>query len=170
MSSATALVNLSQTATVAYPVLGGRYGFGKAAGALIAASKETVKGHNDMNGVLTGDKLQAYHQDRPGRRVDGHGLAGVAAGNDTMLHGAVGIAMKGASFMLHHAERFKRQASYRLARQTGMDHEAAYTASVNGRKGPQIGGDCEANEFGGTPLAHSKPVRLCLSPDVLQPT
>lgn len=54
----SALVNLSRTATVAYPVLVGRYGFGKAAGALIAASKEAVRGHNDMNGVLTGDKLQ----------------------------------------------------------------------------------------------------------------
>lgn len=40
-----------------------------------------------------------------------HDLAGVAASNDGMLHGAVGNAMKGASFMFYHVERFNREAT-----------------------------------------------------------
>lgn len=50
-----------------------------------------------------------------------HDLAGVAAGNDGMLHGDVGKATTATSFIFHNAERFNRQsttlAAYRQARQ-----------------------------------------------------
>jgi N12 class adenine-specific DNA methylase len=137
LSPASAAVNLTQTALVAYPILGGRYGFGKAASALLAASQDAVRGHNDMGKVLTGDELLAYENWIKSGLVDvtlAHDLTSIAAGNDNALHGAMGTAMKWASFMFHHAERFNRQAtalaSYRLAREKGMDHDAAYAASV----------------------------------------
>lgn len=137
-SPASAAVNLSQTALVAYPILGARYGFGKAASALIAASKDAVQGHNDMAKVLAGDELRAYRDWIKTGLIDvslAHDLAGVAQGNDSMLHGAVGTTMKAASFMFHHAEKFNRQAtalaSYRLARAKGMDHDAAFAAAVD---------------------------------------
>jgi hypothetical protein len=137
LSPASAAVNLTQTALVAYPILGGRYGFGKAASALTAASQDAVRGHNDMGKVLKGDELRAYEEWIKSGLVDvtlAHDLTSIAAGNDSALHGAMGTTMKVFSFMFHHAERFNRQAtalaSYRLAREQGMDHDAAYAASV----------------------------------------
>lgn len=121
---------------VAYPILGARYGFSKSMLALLAASKDAMRGHNDMGKVLLGDELRAYQEWVKSGVIDvsmAHDLAGV--GNDGMLHGAVGRGMKAASFMFHHAEKFNRQAtalaSYRLARAKGMDHQGAYDAAVD---------------------------------------
>jgi hypothetical protein len=58
--------------------------------ALIAASKDAMRGHNDMGKVLTGDELRAYQAWVNSVVIDvsmAHDLAGVAAGNDGMLHG-----------------------------------------------------------------------------------
>jgi hypothetical protein len=122
---------------VALPLLGGRFGYGKAGSALLQASQEAVKGHNDMGKVLTGDKKTAYEEWVRTGLVDltmVHDLAGVAAGRDNQLHGHMRTFMQVMSFMFHHAERFNRQATalaaYRLAREAGQSHEEALRTSV----------------------------------------
>lgn len=137
LSPASAAVNLSQTALVAYPILGGKYGFGKAGGALLRASKDTMSGHNDMGKVLSGDELAAYNHWVKIGLIDvsmAHDLAGIAQGQDGPTNRYLSMAMKAASFMFHHAERFNRQATalaaYRLAREKGMDHQAAMDAAT----------------------------------------
>lgn len=138
LSPASAMVNLSQTALVAYPILGGRYGYGKAGSALLAASKDAMRGHNDMSKVLTGDELLAYEGWVKSGLIDvtmAHDLAGVSQGEDSKLWGKMRPVMKAASFMFHHAEKFNRQATalaaYRLARGQGMDHDTAYARAVD---------------------------------------
>ena len=42
LSPASAMVNLSQTALVAYPIMGAKWGFGKASAALLKASAEAA--------------------------------------------------------------------------------------------------------------------------------
>lgn len=137
LSPASALVNLSQTALVAYPVLGGRYGFGKAGSALLTASKDAMRGHNDMSKVLSGDELLAYQGWVKTGLIDvsmAHDLAGISQGEDHKLWGKMRPVMQVASWMFHHAEKFNRQATalaaYRLARGKGMTHDEAYTAAV----------------------------------------
>jgi hypothetical protein len=137
LSPASAMTNLLQTPTVAYPILGGRFGYAKAAAALLEASKMAMKGHNDMSTLLTGGELLAYKEWVRTGLIDltmVHDLAGVASGRDDALHGGARKFMKAASFMFHHAERFNRQstalAAYRLARESGLNHDDAYLASV----------------------------------------
>lgn len=137
LSPASAAVNLSGTPMVAYPLLGGKYGFGKAAAALYKASKLIVKGKNDLSTVLTGDRLAAYKEAVDAGVVDvtmAHDLAGIASGNDQQLGGKMRQAMKWAGWMFHHVERANRAAtliaSYDLAREQGKSHADAYKAAV----------------------------------------
>lgn len=137
LSPASAAVNLSQTALVAYPILGGKFGYGRASAALLRASKDAMSGHNDMSTVLTGDEKTAYDHWVKIGLIDvsmAHDLAGIAQGQEGPTNRYLAMAMKAASFMFHHAERFNRQATalaaYRLAREQGMDHEAAMESAV----------------------------------------
>jgi orotate phosphoribosyltransferase len=133
ISPAAAMVNLSQTALVAYPIMGAKWGFGKASAALLKASAETVRAKNDLSQVLTGAELEAFNQAVADGTIDvtmAHDLAGISQGEDQRVVWALRPVMRAASFLFHHAERFNRQAtfvaSYRLSRDTGASNQVAF--------------------------------------------
>lgn len=138
LSPAAAMVNLSQTALVAYPVMGAKWGFQKSAAALLRASNESVKGKNDIRTQLKDkDELSAYDEAVRSGVIDvtmAHDLAGIAQGEDAGVMWKLRPVMRAASFLFHHAERFNRQATfiaaYRLARDAGSDHYKAYEEAV----------------------------------------
>lgn len=138
LSPAAAMVNLSQTALVAYPVMGAKWGFKKSAAALLRASNESVKGKNDIRTQLKDkDELSAYDEAVRSGVIDvtmAHDLAGIAQGEDAGVMWKLRPVMRAASFLFHHAERFNRQATfiaaYRLAREAGSDHYKAYEEAV----------------------------------------
>lgn len=133
LSPASAMVNLSQTALVAYPIMGAKWGFGKASAALLKASAEAAKGKNDITASLNADERAAYDEAVRAGTIDvtmAHDLAGIAQGEDAGVMWKIRPVMRWASFMFHHAERFNRQvtfvAAYRLAREAGADQKAAF--------------------------------------------
>ena len=133
LSPASAMVNLSQTALVAYPIMGAKWGFGKASAALLKASAEAAKGKNDITGSLNADERAAYDEAVRAGTIDvtmAHDLAGIAQGEDAGVMWKIRPVMRYASFLFHHAERFNRQvtfvAAYRLAREAGADQKAAF--------------------------------------------
>jgi len=133
LSPASAMVNLTQTALVALPVMAAKWGFTKTAAALLKASSEAAKGRNDITGSLNGDELKAYNEAVRAGVIDvtmAHDLAGIAQGEDAGVMWRIRPAMRAASFLFHHAERFNRQvtfvAAYRLAREAGAEHVAAF--------------------------------------------
>jgi len=137
LSPASALVNLSQTAMVAYPIMGAKWGFGKASAALLTASKQAASNKNDISKELQGDELEAYNEAVRSGTIDvtmAHDLAGIAQGEDSKVSAKIRPVMKAASFLFHHAEKFNRQvtfvAAYRLARDAGTGHQAAYEQAV----------------------------------------
>lgn len=148
LSPAAAIVNLSQTALVAYPIMGAKWGFDKAGKELLKASGEFGIGLKDgyenpdfssvTNAIKTignvynpnianrlqGDELKAYEEAVKRGVIDvtqAHDLAGIAQGEDSKVMWYFRPAMRLASGMFHHAERFNREvtfiAAYRLARQ-----------------------------------------------------
>lgn len=133
LSPASAMVNLSQTALVAYPIMGAKWGFGKASAALLKASAEAAKGKNDITASLNEDERAAYDEAVRAGTIDvtmAHDLAGIAQGEDAGVMWKIRPVMRYASFLFHHAERFNRQvtfvAAYRLAREAGADQKAAF--------------------------------------------
>ncbi len=133
LSPASAMVNLSGTAMVAYPIMGAKWGFDKAASALMTAAKQAATHKNDISAALNDDEKRAYEAAVKAGTIDvtaAHDLAGIAQGEDTGVMWKMRPVMKWASFLFHHAERFNRQvtfvAAYRLARGTGAAHEAAF--------------------------------------------
>lgn len=137
LSPASALVNMTQTALVAYPVMGAKWGFAKAGDALLRASKETVQGKNDIAAYLNKDEKAAYDEAVRSGVIDvtmAHDLAGIAQGEDSGVMWKIRPMMKWASFLFHHAEKFNRQATfvaaYRLARDSGTAHLKAYEEAV----------------------------------------
>ena len=126
-SVASAAVNLSQTPMIAYPVLGARYGFGKAAKALSGALPVLVRGVGGLEGA---EKLafQEFLESGVVDKTQAHDLAGVAEAGEnyfTLQH----KAMSAVSWLFHHAEKANREvtalAAYRLAKQSGIGHDAA---------------------------------------------
>jgi N12 class adenine-specific DNA methylase len=157
LSPAAAMVNLSQTALVAYPIMGAKWGFDKAATELLKASNDFRKGvefhkvkwdgsktdlyktiSSDISKFLSKDENQAY-EDAVARGVidvtQAHDLAGIAQGEDSGIMWKTRPIMRAASIMFHSAERFNREvtfiAAYRLARQSGSNHDAAYAQAVD---------------------------------------
>lgn len=137
LSPASAMVNLSQTALVAYPVMGAKWGFSKSGAALLKASQETMRGKNDITSSLNADEKAAFDEAVRSGVVDvtmAHDLAGIAQGEDQKVTNGLRPWMRAASWMFHHAEKFNRQvtfvAAYRLARETGADSKAAYSQAV----------------------------------------
>ena len=133
LSPASALVNLSQTALVAYPVMASKWGFQKAGAALLSASAEVVRAGNDLSKVLAGEELAAFQKAVDHGTIDvtqAHDLAGVAQGEDERVAMAMRPVMRAASFMFYHAEKFNRQATfiaaYRLAKENGAGAESAF--------------------------------------------
>ena len=125
-------MNLSQTAIVAYPLMGAKWGFGKAFSALLKASGEAATNMNDISKTLKGDELAAFEEAVRSGTIDVtqfHDLAGIAQGEDSKVMAKIKPVMKVASFMFHHAEKFNRQvtfiAAYRLGIEAGADHQQA---------------------------------------------
>ena len=149
LSPASALVNLTQTAMVAYPIMGAKWGFDKASSALLKASKEAAGNRNDISKILSGDEKRAYDQAVRSGVIDvtqSHDLAGISQGEDAKVTWKLRPVMKAASFLFHHAEKFNRQvtfvASYRLARAAGAGHDAAYEQAVNATYGGHFDYQC----------------------------
>ena len=157
LSPAAAMVNLSQTALVAYPLMGAKWGFDKAADELLKASNDFRKGvefhkvkwegsktdlyktiSSDISKFLNKDEKQAY-EDAVARGVidvtQAHDLAGIAQGEDSGVMWKTRPIMRAASIMFHSAERFNREvtfiAAYRLARQSGEKHDSAFDQAVD---------------------------------------
>lgn len=157
LSPAAAMVNLSQTALVAYPIMGAKWGFDKAANELLKASNDFRKGvefhkvkwegsktdlyktiSSDISKFLSKDEKQAY-EDAVARGVidvtQAHDLAGIAQGEDSRIMWKTRPIMRAASVMFHSAERFNREvtfiAAYRLARQSGEKHDSAFDQAVD---------------------------------------
>lgn len=137
LSPASAMVNLSQTALVAYPVMGAKWGYKQAATALMTASREAASNRNDIRGSLDVDERRAFDGAVRAGVIDvtmAHDLAGIAQGEDARVAWKLRPVMKWASFLFHHAEKFNRQvtfvASYRLAREAGADHAQAHEEAV----------------------------------------
>ena len=157
LSPAAAMVNLSQTVLVAYPIMGAKWGFDKAANELLKASNDFRKGvefhkvkwegsktdlyktiSSDISKFLSKDEKQAY-EDAVARGVidvtQAHDLAGIAQGEDSGIMWKTRPIMRAASVMFHSAERFNREvtfiAAYRLARQSGEKHDSAFDQAVD---------------------------------------
>lgn len=137
LSPASAMVNLTQTALVAYPIMGARWGFAKSSAALLKASQEAARGRNDITASLSQDERAAFDEAVRSGVVDvtmAHDLAGIAQGEDRNVSYKLQPVMRAASFLFHHAEKFNRQvtfvAAYRLAREAGADSKAAYQQAV----------------------------------------
>lgn len=138
LSPASALVNLSQTALVAYPVMGAKWGFAKASKELLIASRQASKALNNLQSSLSGDEKTAFDEAVKRGVIDmtqAHDLAGVARGEDDSVMWKIRKPMEWASFMFHHAEKFNRQvafiASYRLAKQAGANHKQAIEQAID---------------------------------------
>lgn len=137
LSPASAMVNVTQTALVAYPVMGAKWGFKKASAALLKASGEAARGKNDITASLNPDEKAAFDEAVRHGVIDvtmAHDLAGIAQGEDRNVSYKLRPLMKWASFMFHHAEKFNRQvtfvAAYRLAREAGAGEKAAFAQAV----------------------------------------
>lgn len=157
LSPAAAMVNLSQTPLVAYPIMGAKWGFDNAAKELLKASNDFRKGvelHKvkwegtktdlyktvsaDISKFLNTDEQQAY-KDAVDRGVidvtQAHDLAGIAQGEDSGVMWKMRPIMRAASTMFHSAERFNREvtfiAAYRLARKAGSTHDTAFDQAVD---------------------------------------
>ncbi|WP_166739058.1 PLxRFG domain-containing protein [Alkanindiges illinoisensis] len=137
LSPASAIVNLLQTPLVAYPILGAKWGFDKAATALTRASAEAMKHKNELDKGLQGDELRAYKEAVRRGVIDvtqAHDLAGIAQGEDSAVMWKMRPVMRWASVLFHHAERFNRGATflaaYRLARAANTNHADAFDQAV----------------------------------------
>ena len=157
LSPAAAMVNLSQTALVAYPFMGAKWGFDNAANELLKASNDFRKGvefhkvkwegtktdlykavSSDISKFLNDDEKKAYLEAVIRGIIDvtqAHDLVGIAQGEDSGVMWKTRPIMRAASVMFHSAERFNREvtfiASYRLARQHGADHDSAFDQAVD---------------------------------------
>jgi len=137
LSPASALVNLTQTALVAYPLMGAKWGFAKASTALLKASQQAAANKNDISTVLSDDEKQAYDEAVRSGVIDvtmAHDLAGISQGEDAKVSWKLRPVMRWASFLFHHAEKFNRQvtfiAAYRLAREAGSNPVQSYEQAV----------------------------------------
>ncbi|HEZ1420917.1 TPA: PLxRFG domain-containing protein [Neisseria meningitidis] len=137
MSPALAIVNLSQTAMVAYPVMAAKWGYADAARELLRASKQIgLKVGEKLNTIedsLNEDEKAAFQKAVDYGVIDlsqAHDLAGVANGDPGLAGSAWQKVMDKASWLFHHTEKFNRQvtfvAAYRLAKRAGADSDTAF--------------------------------------------
>ena len=137
LSVASGAVNLLQTALVAYPQMGAKWGFDNAFKELSLAAGQSLHGLNDISKSLQGDELKAYSEAVRRGVIDvtqAHDLAGIAQGEDSGVMWKLRPIMRWASFIFHQAERFNREvtfvASYRLAKQAGAKHDQAFEQAM----------------------------------------
>lgn len=160
LSPAAAMVNLSQTALIAYPIMGAKWNYDKAGKELLKASKDFAKGVEfkvpdfsnlesfkksigdvyspNIDKVIKGLELDAYNEAVKRGVIDvtqAHDLAGIAQGEDSKVMWYFRPAMRLASGMFHHAERFNREvtfiAAYRLASQAGASQTEAFEQAMD---------------------------------------
>ena len=138
LSPASALVNLLQTALVAYPIMGAKWGFDQSFIELNKAAAQAIKGKNDISKSLTGDELKAYNEAVRRGVIDvtqAQDLAGIAQGEDSGVMWKLRPIMRVASLLFHQAERFNREvtfiAGYRLAKETGAKHDDAFDQAMD---------------------------------------
>ncbi|MBQ1784622.1 MAG: PLxRFG domain-containing protein [Gammaproteobacteria bacterium] len=142
VSPAAALVNLTQNAVVALPILASKFGWGAATKELGRSMVQFLRegrhlAHGDWKGwsierTLSGDELAAYRQLHEAGVIDktnAHDLMGIAEGDTSQYSDGWHKAMTFVSALFHKAEVANREttamAAYRLARQQGMSHDAA---------------------------------------------
>lgn len=135
VSPAAALVNVTQTPMVAYPMLAARFGWEASGKALLDASETYFKGGFGIESELSGDRLRAYEEAVRTGLIDktlAHDLASVSQEGAT-YNPVSHWAMSKVAFLFHNAERLNREvtylAAYDLARKSGQPHQAAVTAS-----------------------------------------
>ncbi|MGQ0592702.1 MAG: PLxRFG domain-containing protein, partial [Gammaproteobacteria bacterium] len=129
---ASAIVNITQTPLVAYPILATRHGWGAAAKALTGATRDYFRGRFTVEGALQGEELAAYRRflaDGVIDKTQSHDLAGMSETPSGIYSGRAAKLMRASSFLFHRAERMNREvtalAAYRLARAEGLGLEAA---------------------------------------------
>lgn len=141
LTPAAAVVNTTQTALVALPVMAARYGWSKTPQALIKASMDFFDGHvSAADGVfsaaessgLTADEQRAFQRWLDEGVIDktlGHDLAQQSETPAAIYSDTKNRVMEVVSYLFHHAERFNREvtalATYRLARDKGLSHDKA---------------------------------------------
>ena len=138
VSPAAALVNLSQTAVVAYPSLAAEFGWDKAGSALMTAAKqlnmrETVMGDNAIDAkYLSADEVKAMEHWQDLGAIDksqAHSLAGIGDTDSLQNSPTYQKWMAKSAHLFHKAEVVNREvtllAGYRLARSAGKSHESA---------------------------------------------
>lgn len=141
-SIASGITNLTQTPMVTFPWLGSKFGFDKAAGALLKASKDYFGGRwEKWSGFVLADNPNLIDDERAALRhleetglinlTQASDLAGTANTDSTVSKRAFAInrAMKIVGWTFHTPEVFNRQvsalAAYRLARDAGQTHDSA---------------------------------------------
>jgi hypothetical protein len=134
---AAALVNLSQTAIVAFPVLAAKFSWAGAGMELNKAAALWAGTRGNIENRLRGDERAAMDEARKVgvfSKTQGHDLAGLSeSGNDytSKMTQTMGVV----SWMFHKAEQANREitflAGYRLGRKDGMSHEDAIVTSEN---------------------------------------
>lgn len=133
LTPAAALVNLSQTAIVTYPVLAAKHGHVRAMNTLLAGMRDSMRTVGNMNRVLTDpEELRAYQAlEAAGvfEKTQAHNLAGIAEGGLQGYNPAWAKTMEVIGWAFHKAEVVNREASgvaaFKLAREDGMDFDAA---------------------------------------------
>ncbi|CZF79751.1 PLxRFG domain-containing protein [Grimontia marina] len=133
VSPAAAAINTTQNFVVALPILGSKFGAGKASSMLMTTMKEFVTGKGSIKGKLTKyDEKDAYQQWVDMGLIDAtnaNDLAGMAEAENWQYNEHYEKAMNMVSALFHKAEVFNREttamAAYRLARKKGMSHDGA---------------------------------------------
>ena len=130
---ASAIVNVTQTPLVAYPLLAARHGWGKSAAALNRAAADYFRGRFTVEGAIQGEDLAAYRRflaDGVIDKTQSHDIAGMSETPSAIYSGRAAKLMRATSFLFHRAERMNREvtalAAFRLARAQGLGLEAAY--------------------------------------------
>ena len=140
----SALVNTTQLAMAVFPMLAGRYGYGKAFGAMTDAFKMYYNGGQDNNRVYMPDltfginpNISKDHKDLYDaaieasaiRRGPGYELSEMRRQNASDFTGTKAKIETGLSWIFQNTERMNREvtllAAYDLARANGMTHPAA---------------------------------------------
>lgn len=132
---AAAIVNLTQTAIVAFPVLASRFGVGKSFTALSNAMGSAMRSvTGDITHGLPADEQRAFKAWYASGAIDrsqAHNLAGLSETDTRAMNPVARRTMQVVSFMFHKAEVVNREATalaaYRLARESGMGAQDAIT-------------------------------------------
>lgn len=130
---AAALVNLTQTAIVSYPVLAARFGAGKAFTMLSSATGQALRNATgDITRSLTQEERAAYQLWREAGTIDksqAHNLAGLSETDTRAFNPWARRAMEVISWGFHRTEVVNREATalaaFRLARESGQSFNDA---------------------------------------------